>query len=90
MITMEEVNARLEVSAQAWEKKLEGMNPLFDGWPDYYRGLKNFTSLDSFSLSSAHASDSRRCIHEYIKDHNLIEQYEVVGFTGGCVFTKIK
>lgn len=95
MITMDEVNSRLEASAQAWERICEEKgwkHPEDCNWPEYFRGLKNFTSLDEFSLSSADGhgigNSPPSVVRQYIKEHNLIDNYEVVGYTGGCTFTR--
>lgn len=88
-IKIEDINNKLLENAKGWESYAE-INKIKVSWPDYHRGLVNFTGLNSFSLSSAgliYKDSAENMILGYIKENNL--KYQIVGYTGCAVLTKI-
>jgi hypothetical protein len=81
-LTIDEINQICESAAKVWEEEKLPKN----SWPKYYRGLKNFTDLDLFRLSSADSAVSHQ-IYQYIVDNNL--NYKTTPGTGVCVFEKL-
>lgn len=74
MITVEELNDWLEIEA-------------FIRWPEYYMGLKDIDSKDSFVISSFDWQEDN-LLGQWAKENH--KNYITEGGTGYCIYTKIK
>ena len=78
-----ELNQYCEDQAKSWEE-WQQKNNQNTNWPEYFRGLKDLHTLDSFTISIATPPNCP--IRSFIDENRQFYIFD--GFTGGCFVKK--